>query len=62
VKSSAFRIRAIELLTAADPLARRQAAWLGHVPSLRQRQSDASVPWPGDASAQYGHSWLPCEL
>lgn len=62
VKSSAFRIRAIELLTAADPLSRRQAAWLGHVASLRRRQSDAFVPWPGDASAQCGHSLLPCGL
>lgn len=62
VKSSAFRVRTIELLTAADPLARRQAARLGHVANLRQRQSDASVPWPGDASAQCGHSSLPFGL
>jgi hypothetical protein len=62
VKSSAFRVRAIELLTAADPLARRQAARLGHVANLRQRRSDAFVLWPGDASAQFGHSLLPFEL
>jgi hypothetical protein len=34
VKSSALRVRAIEFLTAADPLARRQAARLGHVLAL----------------------------
>jgi hypothetical protein len=62
VKSSPFRVRAIELLTATDPLARRQAARLGHVANLRQRRSDAFVPWPGDASAQFGHSLLPFEL
>jgi hypothetical protein len=61
VKSSAFRVRAIKFLAAADTLARRQAARLRHVASLRQRPSDASVPWPGDASAQFGRSLLPFE-
>jgi len=61
VKSSAFGVRAIKFLAAANTLMRRQAARLRHVASLRQRPSDASVPWPGDASAQFGRFSLPFE-
>jgi len=62
VKSSAFRVRAIKFLAAADALARRQAARLRHLASLRRRPSDAFVPWRGDASAQFGRFLLPFEL
>ena len=62
VKSSAFRVRAIELLTAADTLTRRQTARLGHLASLRQRPSDVFVPWRGDVSAQFARFLLPFEL
>jgi len=62
VKSSAFRVRAIKFLAAADALARRQAARLRHLASLRQRPSDAFVPWRGDVSAQFARFWLPFEL
>ena len=60
VKSSAFRVRAIKFPAAADALARRQAARLRHLASLRQRPSGAFVPWRGDVSGRDGHSSWPC--
>jgi len=62
VKSSAFRVRAIKFLAAADALARRQAARLRHLASLRQRPSDVFVPWRGDVSAQFARFLLPFEF
>ena len=61
VNPTSFRIGPVVVCPPAYSLVRWQAAPTLRHASLRRRPSDVFVPWPGDASAQFGRSWWPCE-